>query len=226
MKKFLLVIGILCLMTTGAFATTITFPTTLDQLVALGPSKANGVVIDDKTFWDFTYSSSASGGAVAIPASGITVNEITTALNPGLQFNASWAAASGQTMDSLIGFKVQTNPGGGAINDSSATMVGAATAAGLATVVETLTLEPSTLLGSILLHADGTPVLSGTANFAATLGIIDVEKDIGVNGSIGTAAISSVTDQFSEVPIPIPPTALLLGSGLVGLLGLRRFRKQ
>jgi len=32
--------------------------------------------------------------------------------------------------------------------------------------------------------------------------------------------------QFDGAPVPIPPTMLLLGSGLVGLVGWRRFRKS
>jgi hypothetical protein len=39
------------------------------------------------------------------------------------------------------------------------------------------------------------------------------------------AALDNVTVS-TENPVPVPPTVLLLGSGLLGLLGLRRIRKR
>jgi hypothetical protein len=47
----------------------------------------------------------------------------------------------------------------------------------------------------------------------------------GTHGSdIGMAGVLYFTE--SQVVVPIPPTALLLGSGLLGLVGWRRFRKS
>ncbi len=37
---------------------------------------------------------------------------------------------------------------------------------------------------------------------------------------------SALLDNFSPAPVPVPGTLLLLGSGLLGLAGLRRFRKE
>jgi len=50
--------------------------------------------------------------------------------------------------------------------------------------------------------------------------------------TFGTFAIEAIEGHFGvgsltgDLVVPIPPTALLLGSGLLGLVGLRRFRKK
>ncbi len=38
------------------------------------------------------------------------------------------------------------------------------------------------------------------------------------------ATISNLTVGNGVAPVPVPPSVLLLGSGLLGLLGIRRFR--
>jgi hypothetical protein len=43
--------------------------------------------------------------------------------------------------------------------------------------------------------------------------------------SIGPEAGIEIDDLIFCQPVPIPPSAILLGSGLLGLVGLRRFRK-
>jgi hypothetical protein len=97
---------------------------------------------------------------------------------------------------------------------------------GVVAVAENLFLG-NTLLGSILLHSDGGTTYSASVNFDPTMGTIHVTKDISVNGNNlpgGFATVSGVTNQFSEVPLP--PSVLLLGSSLLGLVGFRRFKKS
>ncbi len=224
MRK-LAVIMAMALVLCGALAMsaqgTLLTPGTLADYIALGHT---GGTIDDKLFFDFTYSGTASGGATAIPASGIGVTPHNDPLNPGLEFQAAWTAGAGQTLDSLIKYKVQVLPGGNAIKDVSASMDGFGFSdGGIVAVAETVNLG-ATLLANLFLHADTTGIVNfASATFDPTPGILDVVKDISVNGNLGTASVSDVTNRFSEVPVP--PTAILLGSGLLGLVGFR-FRKN
>jgi hypothetical protein len=71
----------------------------------------------------------------------------------------------------------------------------------------------------------------GDGNSAIFLGVSDTSADIfkivytvNVNGVATDFAINQLAMRTSTVPLP--PSVLLLGSGLLGLLGLRRFRKQ
>src|SRR5713226_6713025 len=116
----LLAAAILMIGPASGLATTMcTSLSTLDQYVALGSA---GCVIDNTIFSDFTYQSSASGFAVPLPSSGVSVAVDDTVNNPGLIFSGGWAAVGGRvgaTNDSLIGFLVSVQPPSGtAIDDA------------------------------------------------------------------------------------------------------------
>jgi hypothetical protein len=65
------------------------------------------------------------------------------------------------------------------------------------------------------------PLLSQTADFFLYVPGVDSTTGVGaVTFSFGTSCGNDIT------VAPIPPAALLLGSGLLGLVGLRRFRKS
>jgi hypothetical protein len=67
-------------------------------------------------------------------------------------------------------------------------------------------------------------------NSAIFLGVRDSTADIFkiVYTVSGTSGLGFAINQLamSNIPVPLPPSVLLLGSGLLGLLGLRRFRKH
>jgi hypothetical protein len=181
-----------------------------------------GCQIDDKVFSNFTYSSAAGGGAVQIMAPGVTVTPISTPLNPGFLFTASWSVNSGQTQDSHIGYTVTVNPGGFKITDVSAAMSGyGATLPGFISVAENA--GPANLF---LSYPGG--LTSQVVDIAATMGPLYVVKDISVSGGAlgfgGAAAVSGVYNRFSE-GVPEPLSLLLMGSGLLGL-GALRWRKK
>jgi hypothetical protein len=187
--------------------------------------------IDDKTFSNFSYSST---GTNTLPASSITVNPITTQFNPGFLFNAPWGAQAGQTQGSQIGFTVNVNPGGNLINDISLYMFGAGVlGTGQVSVSETYcagdTFADACAHGTegslMTILNSGTSILHASATFGP-VSVVDVMKDIElVGGSNGSAAlVSGVQNQFSEVPEP--GSLVLFGSGIAGLAGvLRRYVK-
>ncbi len=200
---------------------------TVASYVALG---ATGCQIDDKLFSNFVYVSSASGGAVAIPASGVSMVPQSTPLNPGFLFSAGWSTVAGQGQDSHISYVVTVLPGGVRINDVSAILNGfGATGEGLITVAENVdscALGVNCDVADLLLSwsAQG-GTSSATAFFSPTMGPLYVTKDIAASGGVeGVAAVSGVFNRFSE-GVPEPLSLLLMGSGLLAL-GALRWRKK
>jgi len=190
--------------------------------------------IGDKIFSDFTYTSSAQGGATAVQASGISVNTLGPSgtgaggasldfpADIGLAFNASWIASGANAFtDSIIGFTVTVVNGANMlIKDAGVAQLAGAFSTGVASVAEkgcgpvpcqlnqwgVLTLDTSSYSSSI----------NGT--IFTPVGSIRVQKDISVNAGTaadGFAHLSRVADTFSQVPEP-RAISFLLGLGLVG----------
>lgn len=177
------------------------------------------IQIDDKIFYGFVY------GSAGIPASEVEVTTLDTPLsNPGLWFTGGWHAFSGQTIDIAIMYFVQVLPGGNAIKDISLLTGGyLLTGLSMAGVTETAYLN-NTVIADIQAYK---ALPFATANFSPTFGPIKIVKDIIIAAGPNPgdfAAISTVEQRFSEVPAPA--ALLLLGSGLLGLVGLSRLRKK
>jgi hypothetical protein len=221
MKRKYGILGILVLLSLAIASSAGATQYLLSDLIGLG---STGIRIDDKMFYNFTYSGTAVG-TIAIPDYGITVTTLDTPFNPGLQFSAGWGAGPGQIQDSLIQFDVRVLQGGHAIKDIYLDFNGAADAAGFATVSENVTQGLVTLAAPYVFtfntaQGNNSRFVDG-AVFSPTLGPIHIAKDIQVNGDgVGLATISLVTNRFSEVPLP--PSMLLLGSGLLGFVGIAR----
>jgi hypothetical protein len=194
--------------------------------------------IGDKIFSNFTYVSSAFGGALAVPAAGITVDTVGPAgtgasvfnNNIGLQFNAGWNALAGQTTDADIGFTVTVLGGAISIEDFGLAQVSGVLPNGSATVVENgcgpAPCTPSEL-AVMTFDYGGSDTQRVADTMFAPLGSVTVSKDISVTGgTTGSAHLSLVTDTFSQVPEPLSMGLMGGGLALVGLAGLRRRAKK
>ena len=214
-KKVLFVIGFFILLNSSATAAPLLNPGTLVDYIALG---ATGGQIGDLLFYNFNFVGAGSGGAVPIPASGISITPL-FGPNPGLQFSAALVASQGQTINSLIMYEVSVIPRGLLVSEISASMSSGYAGDGLVAVAET------TSAGNLHLYNNS----SGNKNFdelaiTATLGPIMLSKDISVTGNSGVAAVLEVFNQFERTAVPEPSTALLLGPAFVGLALWRRKR--
>ena len=191
--------------------------------------------IGSDVFSNFTYTSSAFGGSLAVPSAGVTVDTLGPAgtgaavsnANIGLQFTAGWNALAGQTTDSNIGFTVTAVGGAMTIEDFGLAQVSGVLPNGSASVVENgcgpAPCTPSAL-AVMTFDAGGSNTQRVSDTMFAPLGSVAVSKDISVTGGTnGAAHLSLVADTFSQVPEPF--SMGIVGSGLA-LVGLSRLRRK
>ncbi len=192
----------------------------------------SGCVIDDKTFSDFRYTYGPPN--LGISPQNLTVTPLNDALGPGFQFSAGWYASNPgglNSMDSLIQYTVNVNPGGRPITDVSLSIGGSGwNTTGGVFVDETVCLGavfPACSGGTeeqlhVYDSAAGTKLFDEISFAGVTE--VDVEKDILVEAGSdanGSARLSLVTNQFSE-QAPEPSSILLFGSGALVYAGLLR----
>lgn len=200
---------------------------TLAQLEAIGSCQ-----VGDKIFSDFTYTDSATGGAIAVTNTGITVDtvgpgEAVSGANYGLEFNGSWTADNGQTSDGDIGFEVTVVNGAGMeITDAGLAQTSGIFGTGVASVSELGCSSAGCTPGTwaVLTLEDGTTIQGASDTMLSPTGTVTVSKDINVIAPAGAfASISLVTDTFSQTAVPEPRAlSLLLALGLVAGFAFRK----
>ena len=169
------------------------------------------------TFSNFSYSSSAFGGAVSIPAAGVTVTPVSGA-ESGFQFEAPWIASSSQGEDSTISYTVT-----GSITDLVLSMAGFGFTDGADVSVAESSATPPL---SLLVFDNSTGMTPSDTITGLSLSTLTVTKDIAVLGNGGTGHLSIVDNLYSTGAVPEPASMLLLGSGMLGLAGFVRRRKR
>ena len=223
MKKVLLLLAVSLAVVSSASASATTCPTGNYSLyLAASFTCQSGNLF----FSNFGYSSAANPSGIAIPALAITVTPITTDGNEGFQFAGGWnvgtQGGSSNFQDSLITFTVMTATP--AITDLHLFFNGSFTGTGLTGVSENFCLNhalagcPGGSAGQI--NVTNPPPNFNSVGFFAPVMSVSVSKDINATSGInGTASISQVIDTFSS---PEPQSFVLFGTGLLGLVLLRR----
>jgi len=242
MKKLIpIVIAVLAMIAVPAKA--VTCPTGV-SLSAGGYVNANGTgngfscTIGNLTFSNFSFTSSASGNSQALPASGVTVTDLPNSSFPGVPDGFLFTEALGansttgtvglqSSSDITIFYTVTSN--GATITDLELGFNGAFTGTGFAEVTESFCLNSSTTFGCSnanagLIQVTNPPPVFNTSTTFAPVTMLSVEKDVQVNSGsgAGTANISSVNNNFSQISVPESASLTLLGLGLLGVALAKR----
>lgn len=227
MKKLVAVLATILISAWVGSAAPVPCPTASYQVYVDMALAGDSCYIDDKVFSNFFYHSASYGGAVEIPASGVSVVPFETPLNPGFMFNAGWSVGPGQSQDSHFIYDVTVQPGGNAITDVSALINGFGVTGdpngGFITVGESFVPDQGRSLS--LAYGLGLNITSDRLDLSSPVWYLEVTKNITVSGNDGSASVSGVYNHFSETGVPEPLTLLLMGSGLLGL-GALRLRKK
>ena len=232
-KAFVGVAALVAAVAVHSAAQAETINTTLDRLIAGGPNET-GVVLGDKRYSNFTFSSS---GDAPIPANSVNVALSTVDNNQyTLRFSferTALAASAGQTTDAVVCYQIdvlgnQQINGVGLVFDSA--VAGGSPGLAAASVIETISrVAPlGTDVGQITVFNDGTGGLpdntSTTLAVNPTASTLYFCKDILVSSRPegGRVSISTVDNFVTQTPEP-GSVALIAVAG--GALLIRRRRQ-
>jgi hypothetical protein len=209
-----------------------TYTTTVDA--------SGGCTESNLLFNQFSYTTSASGTALSLPASAVVISPLLNGGGTGFGFSLTgpFAAASNGAADGIFDYVVSTVDSSATLTGISLTFNGTSTGDGIAGVSENYCVNGSTVpptscgtgLKNISVQSsNGTSNLSDSASFGGATSV-SVSKDIQVNGGTnGTATISNATNQFQTggsgpSSVPEPATLSLVGGAML-LVGAFRYRR-
>lgn len=180
------------------------------------------ITVGDKTFSNFSCSIVGSG--LFGPGSCGTIDVTGLGTDPlGLRFQSSFAAASGSSVDVLLGYTVTVNDPLQSISGIDLAFNGSFFGLAVTSVTETA-YSGLTPVGQI--SVSNPPLkLTDSMTLAGTFSTLNIMKDILLlagDGGLGT--ISFIDQRFHQVPEP--GTLALVGLVLVGLGLSRRTKTQ
>lgn len=183
---------------------------------------ADGCRVGTARFFDF-FNAGPVGSATEVPANSVTVDPFGSSLTPGLNFGVNVTAGAGQLLQTRFGYSVEGILGAPLFN-ALLGMTGTTVAPdGAATAVQELC--PSAFVADLcsagpqtaIVFDIGIDALLSTSVATPSPGTVYVLTDIVADGgTAGSAAIGSVSNQFTIVPEPGPTglVSLSLGAGL------------
>jgi len=196
---------------------------TMASYEALG---SGGCMIGDKLFSNFVYGSTAHGNGVPVADTAVFLTPVNiNGVNPGpgIVFSSSnWVVPSASPttnsfVDSSIKFTV-TVVGSPLLIEGGTLTLSSYSTSGTGVTDITETINPS----GTQLQVDGNGPFVSTKTFAPAMSV-SVLKDLLVTVPIlgtsngGFAQINSFEEDFNQTEAPEPLSALLIGSGLLGL---------
>jgi hypothetical protein len=199
---------------------------TLESYIALGNS---GCQIDDKVFAGFSYNLTNFSEGGPLPDD-VFVIPITIPFSPGLMFlpRVPWRGVGGTAQAAILGYSVEVLPGGRPIAGASLSFeptVDLPFPQGQTMVTEIVCWNGC---WELLVAHPGPPdelsIFSDAFTFAESTRLT-VSTRILADGIVGgTAVVSSVTQQFRE--IPEPSTCLMLAGGVLACISGRVARQR
>ena len=191
---------------------------------------ADGIIIGDKLFGDFTVSTMTVGGAIDPEEDAITITAVQVHGDYGMVFRGPWTATAGQYVDSTIEFHANildeyVNQGY-AFKDNTLWLTAYGVPGdGSVSVSENLYAEHPTLGGGpfcnkFVYYNQYSQRLQDERTFEPITDMW-VVKDVVANGGTGSAHLSEFYQTYGQV-VPEPGALVLCSMGLVGLLFFRR----
>jgi hypothetical protein len=196
----------------------------------MGLNTAGGCTIDNLRFSNFTFASTATGGATPVAPSDLAISGVVNSAPSAVGFafgGILMAALLRQTSDVTLGYTVAAASGGPIVTSAALTEAGQAIPdTGFASIDETL--------GSSALQTFFTSTLvqkpSDSVSFSGIASVSVSDHLHTTGGIVGTGEIIGFSNTFDEAedPVPEPASVLLLACGLAviggGAIRARRLR--
>ncbi len=183
----------------------------------------NDLLVGDKLFSDWSFSSIGAGGAITPdPADFFVIGGIDTATGDiGLKFEQTWNAASGQSTNINFDFSVSVIPSSNQfiVGVDAILLNPSATGNGVVNFSETVLDAPvptGSFLAVLSASADASfQDLTDSSSFAPVKKIY-VYKDVSLSGGVaGAAHLSEFYQFYKQIPEPGTIMILLTGSTLM-----------